>query len=265
MTSHLTNIDGFDQPTTYIGETTSQGTKTTFKIHGKAHPGLYMFHAEANPDVRFSAIKNNPMAGMTFVNMIRLLYIKRKSIDWSIYPHRILALLLISIVNSVLAMIEEVYVAILRVNGIMHLAEMDDQAPVFVLGHPRTGTTLLHSLLALDEDRFCVCSTFMAGFPTCFLFFERLGKRLFAGILSETRPMDNMRLHFDLPQEDELATCLLSGGRFSPYMSLYFMRDEQDYRQYQSFRNSSVTDIAVWRESFEKLLTKIKARYAEFF
>jgi len=26
--------------------------------------------------------------------------------------------------------------------------------PVFVLGHPRTGTTLLHTLLALDTDRF---------------------------------------------------------------------------------------------------------------
>ena len=34
--------------------------------------------------------------------------------------------------------------------------------PVFVLGHPRTGTTHLHNLLALDPT-FAFCTTFNAG------------------------------------------------------------------------------------------------------
>jgi len=40
--------------------------------------------------------------------------------------------------------------------------------------------------------------------------------------------MNNMKLHFDLPQEDELGTNLLSGLRVSPYSSLVFMKDEKE-------------------------------------
>ena len=42
-------------------------------------------------------------------------------------------------------------------------------------------------------------------------------------MIDPTRPMDNMPLHFDLPQEDEIAVNLLSAG-VSYYMPLWFMR-----------------------------------------
>ena len=77
----------------------------------------------------------------------------------------------------------------------------------------------------LKETNFGVCTTFCAGFPSCFLWFEALGKKWFADVMDETRPMDNVPLDFDLPQEDELATNLLSGG-VSPYMPLFFMPQE---------------------------------------
>lgn len=35
--------------------------------------------------------------------------------------------------------------------------------PVFILGQPRTGTTHLHNLLALDTERFAFATTFHAG------------------------------------------------------------------------------------------------------
>ena len=47
----------------------------------------------------------------------------------------------------------------------------------------------------------------------------------------DTLPMNNMKLHFDLPQEDELGTSLLSGLSVSPYSSLIFMKDEMEYRK----------------------------------
>lgn len=87
-----------------------------------------------------------------------------------------------------------------------------------------------------------------------------MGKKLFAGVLSETRPMDNMRLHFDLPQEDELATCVLTGFQYSPYLSLYFPREEREFRQYQSFRNAPKSDVCKWTAAFQKLILKLKAR-----
>lgn len=80
--------------------------------------------------------------------------------------------------------------------------------------------------------------------------------------------MDNMKLHFDLPQEDELATSMLLGGLCSPYMSLYFMRDELSYRQYQCFYSQDpeqqngdlASDTRKWMQSFLYLIQKLKAR-----
>ena len=45
--------------------------------------------------------------------------------------------------------------------------ELNDE-PVFVLGHPRTGTTHLHNLLSKDP-RFAYANTFQVGFPSSFL------------------------------------------------------------------------------------------------
>eukprot|EP00277_Geminigera_cryophila_P037437 CAMPEP_0173108440 /NCGR_PEP_ID=MMETSP1102-20130122/42691_1 /TAXON_ID=49646 /ORGANISM="Geminigera sp., Strain Caron Lab Isolate" /LENGTH=55 /DNA_ID=CAMNT_0014006855 /DNA_START=134 /DNA_END=298 /DNA_ORIENTATION=+ len=50
--------------------------------------------------------------------------------------------------------------------------------------------------------------------------------------------MDNMRLHFDLPQEDELGTSLLSNGA-SYYLALYFMRSEPQLRYLISFDSAA--------------------------
>ena len=229
--------------------------------HNFDQDGTYSFHAEADIDIRYSAVKNNPCVGLTFFKMIALFWRKRNSIDWLLYPHRIICLLLMSVFNSFLSLLELLYISIiLQANGVSKLATNDMEAPVFILGVPRSGTTLLHSLLSLDTERFFVCSTFCAGFPSCFLFFEKLGKRLFSGVLSETRPMDNMELHFDLPQEDELATCLLTGFQCSPYLSLYFPRDEKEFREYQTFRNSGKREINTWTSAFKVLIKKLKMR-----
>ena len=50
----------------------------------------------------------------------------------------------------------------------------------------------------------------------------------------------NMKLHFDLPQEDKLGTSLLlSGLRVSLY-SLIFMKDEMEYRKKPMFEGRRI-------------------------
>jgi hypothetical protein len=160
-----------------------------------------------------------------------------------------------------------------------------DPRPLFVLGHPRTGTTLLHSLLALDHETFGICSTFCAGFPAAFLWVERF-KWLFEGVIDSKRPMDNVALSFDTPQacrmahlrrrlrspgsmpmsppclrlrrrpphifwheqEDELAVNVLSAGT-SPYMPLAFMTDEPSFRPYFSFKTATADKRRRWTVS----------------
>lgn len=177
---------------------------------------------------------------------------------------------MLSVLNSILAWIEDFWYNRQRVIDEVELNER----PVFILGHPRTGTTLLHSLLALDVEQFAICTTFCAGFPSCFLWLEDVGKSLFKGVIDDTRPMDNMPLHFDLPQEDELAiNALTAGDGVSPYMPIWFPRLEATtYRPYYAFDDKAknkdeelpADEMAFarkrWTDAFLFLLKKLTLR-----
>ena len=93
---------------------------------------------------------------------------------------------------------------------------------------------MLHNLLSNDNENFYYVNTFQCGFPSSFLWFEKFGKYLFQGVIDKKRPMDNMELHFELPQEDELAVNMLSDG-CSYYMPLWFMKQEHKFRYYLAF------------------------------
>ena len=251
----IIKMKGFD-------EISSTRTESTATIE-RSKDGVYMFHPEPKHMLN-SCLKNNPLSGMTLSVFLEMIWKNKKSIQWKRYWHRLLALFSMSIFNSFLSVIELIYIYgylfIFRKSILANAHNQNQKDPVFVLGHPRTGTTLLHGLLALDKDRFAICDTFMVGFPHCFLWFEKVGKLLFKNILSETRPMDNMKLHFDLPQEDELGTNLLSSLGVSPYSSLVFMKEEKKYRQYQTMKDVSDKDLDRWVRSFSYFIWKIRIR-----
>ena len=90
-----------------------------------------------------------------------------------------------------------------------------------------------------------------------------MGKRLFANVIENTRPMDSMPLHFELPQEDECATNLLSCGR-SYYMPLWFMKQEPQFRKYLDFSQEdggTADDEMQWISAFLHLMKKLTLRH----
>src|SRR5262249_32655736 len=93
------------------------------------------------------------------------------------------------------------------------------QAPIFIIGHWRTGTTLLHELLILDEQH-TFPNTYECLEPNHFLLTENLVKRFLWFLVPAHRPMDNMRAGWDRPQEDEFALCMM--GQPSPYLMIAF-------------------------------------------
>ncbi len=82
-------------------------------------------------------------------------------------------------------------------------------SPIFILGHWRGGTTLLHNLLCKDPRHGYV--TYLQGlFPHSFMasgFFAFIAKT----IMPKKRPMDNMEIDIHSPQEEELALVCQSG------------------------------------------------------
>lgn len=89
-----------------------------------------------------------------------------------------------------------------------------DPPPIFVLGHWRTGTTLLHELLMLDH-RHTGPTTLHCFEPCHCVLSEKLFRKHLQFLLPSKRPMDNMPAGWDQPQEDEFALALL--GQPSPY------------------------------------------------
>ncbi|KAG7347695.1 sulfotransferase family protein [Nitzschia inconspicua] len=208
--------------------------------------------------------KNNPLCGICLPEWLSILKQRWRDIEWTVYWPRLLFVTMLSILNSLLGLMDHFLYGRRIADTEIH------PRPVFILGHPRTGTTLLQSLLALDTERFATCSTFCAGFPSSFLSIEAVGKIVFRGVIDDHRPMDNVPLGFDLPQEDELATNVMSAGN-SPYMPLFFMQQEPEFRPYYAFDDNAIGDERLepsvmasarkqWTDAFLTLMRKLTVR-----
>ena len=99
------------------------------------------------PKHRWS-FKNNAISGICFGRLLELLWTFRAHIQWRLYWQRVLFLVAISLLNSCLGLVETLLF------GWTVARQAVNPRPVFVLGHPRTGTTMLHNLLSLPEAGF---------------------------------------------------------------------------------------------------------------
>lgn len=93
--------------------------------------------------------------------------------------------------------------------------------PVFIIGHWRSGTTFLHTLLCRVYPA-AYTTTYQAIFPNNLFAFSGLVRFFMKLFLPRKRPTDAVKMHPDLPQEEELA---VGHERFfSFYYWLYFPR-----------------------------------------
>lgn len=129
-----------------------------------------------------------------------------------------------------------------------------DEAPLFVLGHWRTGTTHLHNLFCQDPQ-FGYVTTFQTLAPEMFLIGRRTLRPIIARAMPAKRPMDNMALGTDLPQEEEFALCNLTLHSF--YVAFYFPRLMSElFRKYVLFEGVSDSERQAWERAYLGVLRK---------
>lgn len=126
--------------------------------------------------------------------------------------------------------------------------------PVFVVGHWRTGTTLLHELLALDPAMRSP-TTYECLAPHHFLLTGGWLPRLTRFTLPRTRSFDPMRVAWESPQEDEFALCNL--GLPSPYAAIAFPNDAVRDDDAHELEALSVDEQRRWRSGFETFLRQL--------
>ncbi len=188
------------------------------------------------------------MAGITARMWWQLLREINFSVD-PVYYHRAIFVSIVSVLNEFNASREK------KLYESKIVAAPKIQAPVFILGHWRSGTTHLHNMLSQDTEQFAFPSTYQVTNPLTFLTTEKINSKLFAKLLPKKRPMDNMAMTFSLPQEDEFATLLTTLK--SVYLNISFPRDAEQFEKYLSFKNASENDREEWRKALDYFLKKI--------
>lgn len=126
--------------------------------------------------------------------------------------------------------------------------------PLFVLGHWRSGTTLLHNLLALDTRR-ATPTAMQAGFPETFILAGRLFPTLTRPFFPKERPMDSVRFGLHVPQEDEFAVAIASGC--SPLLSQIFPRDAAHFDRFLTLDDATPAERKRWAEATTTFLRKV--------
>ena len=185
--------------------------------------------------------------GMDAPTFLALLARNRFAVSPSIGRiHIVVSALIFSIMNSLLNLLQLAFYG-------RRIARVTLEPPVFIIGHWRSGTTFLHELLTRDPA-LTAPSTYECFNPGHF--------HLSAGVFTKldylipgTRPMDDMKMSWHNPQEDEFA--LLNMGVPSPYQELAFPNHRKGFAPYLSLDQFSPRQRARWRETFVTFLKSV--------
>jgi hypothetical protein len=176
--------------------------------------------------------------GMTFGDWLRLLRRERFRVH-PIYWPRALWITLMSLGNSAAARSVE-----RRHGPAIRAARVE--APLFILGHYRSGTTFLHELMVTDP-RFASPNRFQTFNPRTFLATERWLATLVEPFMLPRRV-----------QEDEVA--YMVAAQLSPYLDWCFPRSRGGYARYLTFRAAEPAEIVAWSHAVTAFLQSLTVK-----
>lgn len=156
-----------------------------------------------------------------------------------------------AVYNSVMALAEK------AVYGTQLRSMTIDKTPLFVIGHWRSGTTLLHNLLAQDPQ-FCYPNMYETLFPNHFLLTENVSTKLTASLVPQTRPMDNLPAGWSIPQEEDIAMAILTC--VSPYMIMAHPDREERIDTFFDLQGLPPAQLRDWKQEYMTFLKKVSLR-----
>ncbi len=186
-------------------------------------------------------------SGMDFFAWLRLLARNRFAIDRP-YCRRALQTTVLSCVATLLGYVQE-----LLYRGAVARTRLP-AAPLFVVGHWRSGTTFLFDLLALDP-RHVFPTAYQCWAPSHFLLTERLIHPLWGRGTTGYRAMDHVPTGPDQPHEDEYALCSL--GMPSTYLDQVFPNRPPQYPAYLDMETVRGGPRAAWKRAVRTFLQRL--------
>ncbi len=133
-----------------------------------------------------------------------------------------------------------------------------EEDPIFILGHWRSGTTLLHELMVMDE-RFASPSTYQCFAASHFLVSEWGMTRFGNFLIPNKRPMDEMEAGWNLPQEDEFA--LMNLGAPTPYLRIAFPHAPAPAIEFLDMKDADPQSLQTWRDKLTWFVRALTVRH----
>ena len=128
-----------------------------------------------------------------------------------------------------------------------------NEAPLFIIGHWRSGTTYLHNLMTRDPAA-AYTTTYQCVFPQN-LKSKWVFKTFMRVFMPRVRPGDNVEISASWPQEDEYAMSNLTHRSF--YHFFYFPSTYKTlYRKYIRFETLSLKETEEWKRLYRRMVTK---------
>ncbi len=192
-----------------------------------------------------------PLVGIHGKEWLRLIARHGLTIPWQYWP-RALFTSFASLVNTAIGTWERRRYA----DALEHVTIC---APVFVIGHHRSGTTHLWNLLATNP-RFAYPNVLQAVFPHTFLTVESAVNRIARHATPKRRPQDNMPLEPDSPIEEERAICAMT--LLSMQMGRHFPHARTRYRRYLTMADAPLHERQVWQHALDRFARKLTLKQA---
>ncbi len=135
-----------------------------------------------------------------------------------------------------------------------------DKPPIFVIGHWRTGTTLLHDLFSVDPN-LAYPTTYECFFPHHFLLTEGTLPKVMKVLLPKKRPQDDVPVGFERPQEEEFGMMMLDQG--TPYNTHAWPRFGPADSDYLDFKGVPEKDKKRWADAYMWLYRRLYLQHGE--
>ncbi|MFT6503393.1 MAG: hypothetical protein ACJASQ_003528 [Crocinitomicaceae bacterium] len=133
--------------------------------------------------------------------------------------------------------------------------DLNDDAPIFIVGHWRSGTTHLHYLLSQDDRHMHLGSfqafTINAAFTTKW-FLKPIMKR----VMPSTRYQDDVKIDVDAPTEDEHA--LVNMTRMSGMHMFFFPKNNEYFDKFNCFEGITEEELKEWKSIYASLLKQVE-------
>ncbi len=139
-------------------------------------------------------------------------------------------------------------------NRRINKVNLQENPPVFILGHWRSGTTHLHYLMSKDPQ-FGYLNSYKAFLLNVSLIGRTWLKFILSPLMPKTRPQDNVPMTVDAPAEEEQPLTNLSTR--SGMHSFFFPKNLSYHKKYNLFEGITKREKRLWKRDYTYLLKLI--------